>query len=285
MKTLTSIIILAFTFSCSDLLSAQTVNIPDPELQAAVRKALGKPDGEITVTDMESLTELDASHLMRDHSNGEPPNIKSIQGLESAKNLASLDLSGAETFAQLFPNIEIEDFSALKDLERLLNLNLANNALPGRPDLSFLTNLTNLQALNLYTLYGNLNNLSFRKQSNETDLSFLGNLVNLRDLDLGFNNFRSETDVSFLSKLTKLEILNMEANQLEGRADFAFLEGLANLQTLDLNRNGLTSVTLPEGLVNLQKLDLDRSRNTNRRLAVPIDFDLDRLDLDGFSNQ
>jgi internalin A len=58
------------------------VEIPDPGLQAAVREALAKPDGPISVVDMESLTELSASR--RD--------IQSIAGLESARNRRRLDL-------------------------------------------------------------------------------------------------------------------------------------------------------------------------------------------------
>ena len=34
----------------------QEVNIPDPELQAAIRAHLHKPIGDITVADMQSLT-------------------------------------------------------------------------------------------------------------------------------------------------------------------------------------------------------------------------------------
>ena len=61
------------------------VTIPDANLREVVRDALGKsPSAPITVTDMTSLTTLDASN--RD--------IHSLTGLESATNLTELNLTG-----------------------------------------------------------------------------------------------------------------------------------------------------------------------------------------------
>src|SRR5438128_2222128 len=61
---------------------AQEVSIPDPSLNAAVRTALQKPTGPLTEQDMLGLTLLSA--CCRD--------IKSIEGLEAARNLSILDL-------------------------------------------------------------------------------------------------------------------------------------------------------------------------------------------------
>lgn len=55
----------------------------DPNLEAAVREALQKPEGQLTVTDVESLTTLDASNR----------GIRLLGGLEYAVNLTSLNLS------------------------------------------------------------------------------------------------------------------------------------------------------------------------------------------------
>src|SRR4029079_4095833 len=52
---------------------AQTVSIPDPGLNAAVRDALQKPSGLLTVSDLLSLTNLNASDR----------NVSSIDGLEA----------------------------------------------------------------------------------------------------------------------------------------------------------------------------------------------------------
>jgi hypothetical protein len=61
---------------------AQTVSIPDPGLNAAIRDALGKLTGLLNAQDLLSLTNL-VARLRK---------ISSLQGLESASNLVSLDL-------------------------------------------------------------------------------------------------------------------------------------------------------------------------------------------------
>src|SRR5690349_17802049 len=62
---------------------AQTVSIPDPGLNAAIRDALQKPTGPLSVQDLLALTHLDAR--LR--------NIRSVEGLEAAGNLSALVLS------------------------------------------------------------------------------------------------------------------------------------------------------------------------------------------------
>lgn len=60
------------------------VNMPDANLRAVIRDALGKSRfAPITVTDMESLTDLDLSNR----------NIRDLTGLESATNLTELNLT------------------------------------------------------------------------------------------------------------------------------------------------------------------------------------------------
>ena len=57
--------------------TAQTVNIPDPNLRAAIEKALGKASGaSITTVDMANLTRLDARNV----------NIGNLTGLGDATN-------------------------------------------------------------------------------------------------------------------------------------------------------------------------------------------------------
>ena len=62
--------------------AAQTVSIPDPGFNAAIRSALHITNAPLTVQDLLTLTNLDASHR----------NIRSTVGLEEARNLASLNL-------------------------------------------------------------------------------------------------------------------------------------------------------------------------------------------------
>lgn len=63
--------------------TAQTVNIPDPNLRAAIEQRLGKARGDtITVADMAALTELSALKA----------NISDLTGLEDATNLTRFSL-------------------------------------------------------------------------------------------------------------------------------------------------------------------------------------------------
>lgn len=80
-------------------LDAQTVEIPDAELVTAIRIAFEKPMGEITVEDMDGLTELDAGNSTRgcvcfDTVPGPPSPIRSLEGLPFARDLGALNLSG-----------------------------------------------------------------------------------------------------------------------------------------------------------------------------------------------
>ena len=88
----------------------QTVNIPDPNLRAAIEKTLDKASGAtITTADMAKLTELVA----------EDANISDLTGLEAAINLTRLDL---------WTN-NISDISAVARLTNLTSLNLNHNSI------------------------------------------------------------------------------------------------------------------------------------------------------------
>ena len=87
---------------------AQEVSIPDTVLNGAIRQALGTATGDITVQDIESLRELDVSwNTLRVGGT-----IQSLKGLESAKNLTSLNLRGGWVFFGI-KGIELTDFSPL----------------------------------------------------------------------------------------------------------------------------------------------------------------------------
>jgi hypothetical protein len=102
--------------------TAQVVNIPDAGLNAAIRQVLNKPTGDITVADMESLTTLNASLGTR---GWEVPLIDSLEGLQAARNLTHLDLSGECTTDPLGgPNLSISDLTPLGGLTIWFLLNM-----------------------------------------------------------------------------------------------------------------------------------------------------------------
>ena len=110
-----------------------SVNIPDPNLRAAIERTLGKASGAtITAAEMATLTELYAPGS----------NISNLTGLEYATNLTKLEFEGNSP----------SNISLLSNLTNLTHLNLSNNSIS---NLSALAGLTNLTELDLY-----LNNIS-----------------------------------------------------------------------------------------------------------------------------
>ncbi len=169
--------------------SAQTVNIPDPNLRAAIAEALGKAlNARITADEMATLTaRLDANNR----------GIKDLTGLETATRLDDLRLND---------NL-ISDISPLAGLMRLRHIELENNAIS---DLSPLEGLISLEQLRFS------HNLI-------TDLSPLQGLINLRGIAIHHNAI---SDLSPLAGLIKLEWIGMSHNPL---ADLTPLDGLINL--------------------------------------------------------
>src|SRR6266480_2025570 len=90
-------LLLAIAFTSSG--TAQEVIIPDPGLDAAIREALQKPAGTLTVPDLLSVTNLNACCR----------SITNLAGLEAARNLRLLDLhsNSLNNFALPLPNLKI----------------------------------------------------------------------------------------------------------------------------------------------------------------------------------
>jgi len=121
----------------------EPVAFADPNLEAAIREAIGKPTGPIYPSDLEGLTSVSASEK----------NIADLTGLECATSLTSLGLN----------DNQISDISPLANLTNLTELSLRYNQIS---DISPLTNLTSLTGLSL--------------QYNQiSDISPLANLTNL----------------------------------------------------------------------------------------------------------
>ena len=213
------------------------VNIPDPNLRAAIEEALRKASGTtITAADMLTLTELSAKR--------QP--IQDLTGIEFATNLTELWLSGND----------VSDVSVLGGLTKLKHLALANNDVS---DVSPLGGLTNLISLYLsgndvsdVSVLGGLRNLSYLYLSGNdvSDVSPLGGLTNLTALSLGENQV---SDVSVLGGLTKLTELDLSNNQV---SDVSALGGLTKLKHLALANNEVSDVSPLGGLTNLIRLDL-----------------------------
>ena len=228
--------------------TAQVVDIPDPNLRAAVEKALGvTPGTPITADEMATLTHLEARNA----------NISDLTGLEFATNLKSLWLDGEEVAAGTWRNSN--SVSALSPLAGLINLTellLDDNSITGISPLSGLTNLTNLSlSINNITdispLVGltNLEVLGLWRNP-VSDLSPLAGLTNLIELYLGAN---PASDLSPLAGLTNLESLFLDDH---GISDLSPLAGLTKLTRLALNNNSISDLSPLAGLTSLRWMRL-----------------------------
>ena len=256
------IFILLIFLSIPSTSTAQTVNIPDSNLRAAIAAELGKASGDpITTSDMAALRSLTARES----------NISDLTGLKHAINLTSLDLGYNS----------ISDITSLSGLTNLRSLYLLGNSISNITSLSGLINLTVLYLgynlisdistvsglTNLRTLHLGDNSISdITSLSGLTDLTVLyfgGNLIsdisaisdltNLRTLGFWNNNI---SDISAVSGLTNLTQLSLPNNWV---SDISAVSGLTNLTHLSLNNNSVSDISAVSGLTNLTSLSLNNN--------------------------
>ena len=232
------------------------VDIPDPNLRAAIADALGKaPDDPILTSEMATLTRLTAGAW--------EIRIGDVTGLEEATNLTYLHISNTSTLdlspladltnlTTLTLSKSISDLSSLADLTNLTSLSLSPTS-----DISPLANLTNLTTLSLggsisdLSPLANLTNLTTLTFGGSiSDLSLLPNLTNLTALRI-YNTLIS--DISPLANLTNLTQLNLS---LSPTSDISPLANLTNLTQLNLSLSSTSDISPLANLTNLTQLDL-----------------------------
>lgn len=237
--------------------------VPDVNLRIALRVALGKASGTpILAGDLESLTDFEAPDM----------GIGSLQGLELAVNLQTLDVS-RNPFVDLEPLAELTglrslkfsdqpalayDLSALSELTELHTLEIYYGRLIN--DLSPIATLTKLRRLDITN--GHLiTDLSAVAEMTElerlivnygdvVDVSVLSNMAGLRFLSL--DNGRI-SDISPLSALTALKTLSLQGNLI---ADLSPLRGLTHLEDLHVRENLIADISPLADLDNLRTLHL-----------------------------
>ncbi len=267
--------------------TSTVVEIPDPNLRAALEGEFGKSEGQpITVGDMASLTSFAATGTR----------ILSIRGLEHATNVTKLSLyensiwdlspiAGLDKLEvlELWENI-ITSVEPLRGLESLYELHLGGNAISDveplldvpkleilhlwsnnldDEDLAVLSRMTGLTELFVSgaSITGvhplarltNLESLHVTRSS-VSDVSPLAGLSGLTELVL---NWGSVSDISPLAHLSNLETLELWNNEIE---DFSPLEVLTGLRELDISDNKLTDDDLVhiQGLTPLERLDVGK---------------------------
>ena len=199
------------------------VTFGDPVLEAMVREAIGKSDGDITMEDAEAVTRMDLG-IDWQQEPAEGTQIKDLSGIENFKNLEELGLHFHA----------ITDISPLAGLTKLTSLSLGGNPVADIAPLAGLTNLGWLTLFNCqaqdYTPLANLTDLSglLMDHSTISDVSMISGLTKLTWLGL------SNTQVSDVSPLTTL--VNLKKLQLAGCpiADYSPLAAIyPNLEEAD----------------------------------------------------
>ena len=268
------------------------VEIPDEALREAIRGELGLAEGaEITCEDLTKLTELSESSPSFD----DEPFVRSLEGLQFATNLESLDieygggidlspLQGLTSLTQLsFFETRISDISPLQDLTGLTKLSITSSLVKDIGPLQNLTSLTELDLEdNLISDIGTLENLTNLTTLNLSlnligDISPLQNLTNLTSLNLAnFNVNRSNlSDISPLQNLTNLSVLDLAGN---GISDISPLQNLTGLTSLNFFENNISDISPLQNLTGLISLDLsDFDGDGNRVNDLSLLQDLTEL--------
>ena len=218
----------------------QVVNIPDPNLAAAIKNQTG--EDIITTHTMLALTDL--------YANGY--GIEDLTGLEYAHNLYYLHLSDNNIS-------DVSPLAELKNAQDLRTLSLGNNNILDISPLAELTqvgylHLDNNNILDISPLAG-LTKLDYwhLDNNNISDISPLAELKNLRQLLLHDNNI---SDISPLTGLTRLETLWLQNNNI---SDVSPLAGLTQLRELHLTDNNISDISPLTGLTKLQQLSINRN--------------------------
>ena len=205
--------------------TAESVDIPDATLKAAIIDTLELSSSQITQDDMKQLTELETP------VNDPAKKITSIEGLQYATNLKTLDLDYNK----------ITDFSPIANLTKLETLDISynNGAVQGTDGVTDLSCLAGLKSLKSFSSIGNAGVEDYSVVANFTGLTYL----NLSICEL--------SDISFVSGLTSLESLYLAFN---GIYDATPLKDLASLKVLALGSNKLQDISVVADMPELVQL-------------------------------
>ncbi|NLD48800.1 MAG: hypothetical protein GX660_16675, partial [Clostridiaceae bacterium] len=233
----------------------------DKNLESAVRLAIGKNTGDLSISDLSKVTEL----------NADGKGISDLQGIQYLVNMEELELSNN--------NIKIID--PLKSLIGLKKLSLAYNSLNSAEALSYLSNLEYLDLDNNsisdftpLTECTNIRHLSVHNNSISGSIS-LSSLSNIEILDLSENeateisgfeyltalkelylNQNRLSNLSGIGKCQALEVLDVSSNNLQETAE---INKLLKLNALYLGKNNISDVSPLTSLTDLKVLDLSNN--------------------------
>lgn len=189
-------------------ITGEPIEFVDEAFEAKVRKALNKPEGDITIEEAAVVKSLDLSNEHFDKKDGDIKNISDIKYFTALEelNISFNGISDLTPLAEIktlrtlvFNGIKARDLSPLKDLKNMVCLVFCWNA--GGSDIGF----ENLDALSNMK---NLENID-AKNAGIKDISVLSNLTKLWDIQLCDNQI---TDITPLANLQNLRIVLLGNN-------------------------------------------------------------------------
>jgi internalin A len=222
----------------------------DINLEWAVRDRLGKPDGNIFQSEMESITYLNACCR----------NITSLSGLEYAVNLFELELEYNQ----------ITDLEPLRGLTQLLGLELSGNMISNIEPLTAMTNLDWLdleenQISSVSALVGMTQLTDLILCDNFiVDIAALASLTNLYVLELCDNEL---SNIDALAGLVNLHWLSLEENFI---ASISPLASLTQLRGADLSSNYFEDISALTGITTLEWLIVYNNSLSEQALCTDI---------------
>ena len=244
MKKVTVLLLVAlflFLPSASLAKGTQVVVFDDPILEAALRKEIGIPEGDVTDKDLAEVTSLG---IGRDYEQNPDPNtqVHSVAVLVYCTKLSSLQLN--------FQNIT--DISPLANLKKMKTLELGGNPIA---DITPLTKMTALETLKLFSCEAQ-------------DYSPLAKLKKLSALYLEFSTI---SDLTPLAKLTKLKTLGLKRTPI---VDVTPLAKLTALRTLYLSECDIKDYSPIEKIYDkLTEKDFEFVKPTPTPVGVVVAFD------------
>ena len=216
---LTATLLLSVTNTTAQVEEAvEVVSIPDANLAAAIREALGLPPGAAITSDaMLKLTELLTWGSVTD-----------LTGLEYATNLTGLNLD----------NQPISNLSPIAGLIQLEWLGLSHTDVS---DISPLASLSQLRSLDLGKFrsrdLGTGASESLRLSYGHTDVSDISPLASLTQLERLFLGHTGISDISPLSALSQLRSLDLRSTGVSDISPLASLTQLVKLNLVDCPLN------------------------------------------------
>ncbi len=207
--------------------AAATTEVPTPEptpepavvvftdaaLEAKVREAMGKPEGDITLAEAKAVLKLDLSNESFDDMNSQNGGIRDISDLKCFTSLEDLNISFND----------ISDLSPLAELKSIKSLGFTGIA---PKDLSVLKGLTNMTCL---IFDWTCDESQWR--NGDVSLDFM---ADMKDLEIFSAIGGGIKDITALGGLTKIWSLYLENNAI---TDISSLANLTKLKELKLSNN------------------------------------------------